>query len=79
MLDADLYSATLYALASLAPFLKEGDLVFFDEFAVPTHEFKALYEFVQAYYLNFEFVAASNNYYFTAFRVGNFAAATPLA
>ena len=39
MMDADLYTATLYVLTSLAPFLKKDDIVFFDEFAVPTHEF----------------------------------------
>ena len=36
MMDADLYSATLYALTSLAPYLKKGDIIFFDEFVVPT-------------------------------------------
>lgn len=69
MMDADLYSATLYALSSIAPFLKKGDIIFFDEFAVPTHEFKALYDFLQAYLLNLELIGAANNYYFVAFKV----------
>lgn len=69
MMDADLYSATLYALTSIAPFLKKGDIVFFDEFAVPTHEFKAFDDFQQAYMINVELIAAANNYYFTAFKV----------
>ena len=69
MMDADLYSATLYALTSIAPFLKKGDIIFFDEFAVPTHEFKALYDFLQAYLINLELIGAANNYYFTAFKV----------
>ncbi|HEX5151823.1 MAG TPA: class I SAM-dependent methyltransferase [Parafilimonas sp.] len=69
MLDADLYTATLYALTSLAPFLKKGDIVFFDEFAVPTHEFKAFLDFTQSYYVNLELIGAANNYYFTAFKV----------
>jgi O-methyltransferase len=69
MMDADLYSATLYTLTSLAPFLKKDDIIFFDEFAVPTHEFKAFHDFVQSYYANLELIAAANNYYFTAFRV----------
>jgi hypothetical protein len=69
MLDADLYSATLYTLTSLAPFLKKGDIIFFDEFAVPTHEFKAYLDFTQSYYLNLELIGAANNYYFTAFKV----------
>jgi hypothetical protein len=29
MMDADLYSATLYVLTSLAPFLKKDDIIFF--------------------------------------------------
>ena len=69
MLDADLYSATIYVLTSLAPYLKKGDIIFFDEFSVPTHEFKAYHEFVQSYYINLELIAAANNYYFVAFRV----------
>ena len=69
MLDADIYSATLYALSSLSPFLKKDDIVFFDEFAVPTHEFKAFYDYTQAYYTNLQLIAAGNNYYFAAFKV----------
>jgi O-methyltransferase len=69
MMDADLYSATLFVLTSLAPFLKKGDIIFFDEFAVPTHEYKAFSDFVQSYYLDLELIAAANNYYFTAFKV----------
>lgn len=69
MMDADLYSATLYALTQLAPFLKKGDIIFFDEFAVPTHEFKAFYDFTQSYYINLQLIASANNYYFSAFKV----------
>ena len=69
MLDADLYSSTLYVLTSLAPLLKKGDLIFFDEFVVPTHEFKAYLDFVQSYYCNLELIGAANNYYFTAFKI----------
>ena len=69
MIDADLYTATLYVLTSLHPFLEKGDLIFFDEFAVPTHEFKAFLEFTSSYYVDLELLAAANNYYFTAFKV----------
>lgn len=69
MMDADLYSATLYALTSMAPYLKKGDIIFFDEFVVPTHEFKAFVDFTQSYYINLQLIAAANNYYFTAFKV----------
>jgi len=69
MMDADLYSATLYALTMLSPYLKKGDIIFFDEFVVPTHEFKAYLDFVQSHYINLELIAAANNYYFVAFKV----------
>ena len=52
LFDADLYSATLYALTRIAPFLKKNDIIFFDEFSVPTHEFKVFHDFVQSYYVN---------------------------
>jgi O-methyltransferase len=69
MMDADLYSATLYALTMLSPYLKKGDIIFFDEFVVPTHEFKAYLDFVQSHYINLQLIAAANNYYFVAFKV----------
>ena len=69
MIDADLYSATLFVLTTFAPYLKKGDIIFFDEFSVPTHEFKVFHDFVQSYYINLELIAAANNYYFIAFKV----------
>jgi len=69
MMDADIYSATLYVLCRMAPYLKNGDLIFFDEFSVPTHEFKAFLDFTQSFYISLELVAAANNYYFTVFKV----------
>lgn len=69
MLDADLYSSTLFTLATLAPYLKNGDIIFFDEFVVPTHEFMAYKNFTDSFYFNLEPVGAANNYYFVAFKV----------
>jgi len=69
MMDADLYSATLYVLSTMAPLLKTGDLIFFDQFAVPTHEFRAYLDFAQSFYMNLELIAAANNFYFAAFKV----------
>src|ERR1700740_220435 len=68
-LDADLYSAPLYVLASLAPYLKKGDIVMFDEFAVPQSEFLAYSDFVRSFYIDLELIAAANNYFFVAFKV----------
>lgn len=61
-MDADLYTSTLFVLTQLLPLLKKDDIVIFDEFGVPTHEFKAFSEIVLAYKLNFEFLGAINNY-----------------
>ncbi|HXB94020.1 MAG TPA: class I SAM-dependent methyltransferase, partial [Puia sp.] len=40
-MDADLYSSTLFALTMMAPFLRNGDIILFDEFNIPNHEFAA--------------------------------------
>ncbi len=61
-LDADLYSSTLFVLAFIYPKLKQEDIIIFDEFGVPTHEFKAFLEFTTAYKIKFEVLGAINNY-----------------
>ena len=53
-LDADLFSSTLFTLTTLAPFLNAGDIILFDEFNVPNHEFLAWELFCNSYYVNFE-------------------------
>lgn len=68
-LDADLYSSTLYVLGYLEPYLNEGDIIMFDEFGVPTHEFLAFINYQSAYRRELEPIAAANNYFFTAFKV----------
>ena len=68
-MDADLYSSTLFTLTTLAPFLKKGDIILFDEFCVPTHEFLAVKNFTESYYINLQLIATANNYYFAAFKV----------
>lgn len=68
-LDADLYSSTLYVLTYLDRYLNEGDILIFDEFGVPTHEFLALMNYQSAYRREVEPIAAANNYFFTAFKV----------
>lgn len=68
-MDADLYSSTLFVLTSLAPFLNKGDVIMFDEYAVPTHEFLALKNFTESYYCNLQPIGAANNYLFAAFKV----------
>jgi hypothetical protein len=66
-LDADLFSSTLFVLTSMAPFLKSGDILFFDEFNVPNHEFLAFKFFTESYYIKLNLLGAVNNFSQVAF------------
>lgn len=68
-MDADLYSSTLYVLTRLFPTLKKDDIVIFDEFGVPTHEFKAFSEIVHSYNLKYSVIGAVNNYLQLAIKI----------
>lgn len=68
-MDADLYSSTIYVLSSLFPYLKKDDIIVFDEFGVPTHEFRAFNDFFNSFNLKYELLAASNNYYQIAVKI----------
>ena len=68
-LDADLYTATLFVLTTLAPYLNKGDILLFDEFNVPNHEYKAFIEWVDSFYINYEVLGQVNNYYQVAMRL----------
>lgn len=70
-LDADLYTSTLFVLTSIAPYLKKNDIIIFDEFGVPLHEFKAFTEFVDSFYIEYEVIAAVNNYFQLALKITN--------
>jgi O-methyltransferase len=67
-LDADLFSSTLFVLTSLAPYLQDGDLILFDEFSVPNHEYFAWDLFTKTYYVDFEVIGAVNNFFQIAIR-----------
>jgi O-methyltransferase len=68
-MDADLYSSTLYTLTSLSPVLQKGDVIFFDEFNVPMHEFKAFTEWTESFYIQYEVLGSVNNFYQVAFKI----------
>ena len=67
--DADLYSATLYVLTLISPYLKSCDILLFDEFNVPMHEFKAFQEWSKSFYIEYEVLAAVNNFYQVAIKI----------
>ena len=68
-MDADLYTATLYVLTLITPYLRPGDVIFFDEFNVPQHEYKAFTEWANSFYINYEVLGAVNNYYQIAVKI----------
>jgi hypothetical protein len=68
-LDADLFSSTLFVLSQLYPYLKKGDIIFFDEFNVANHEFLAFKIFTESFYVKLRPVGAVNNFYQIAFIV----------
>lgn len=68
-LDADLFTSTTYVLGMFAPYLRKGDILIFDEFAVPKHEFLAFKNFVDSYRVEFEIIVAYNNFFFVAMKM----------
>jgi hypothetical protein len=62
-MDADLYSSTLFVLTQLTPLLMKGDILFFDEFNVPLHEWKAFSEWTESFYIQYEVLGSVNNFY----------------
>ncbi len=68
-MDADLFSATLFALSQLYPYLQKGDIIMFDEFNVCDHEFMAFRYFTDCFYIKLKPIAAQNNFYHAAFEV----------
>jgi hypothetical protein len=68
-LDADLFSSTIFTLSQLYRFLNPGDILLFDEFAVPQHEFLAFKIFTESFYVKYEVIGAANNYLFVAIKI----------
>lgn len=55
--DADLYSSELFCLAQLFKYLNNGDVLFFDDFFVVEHDFRALSDFSKSHLVDFDMVA----------------------
>ena len=68
-MDADIYSATLYVLTLITPYLRSGDIIFFDEFNVPMHEFKAFNEWAKSFYIDYKVLGGVNNFYQTVIMI----------
>jgi O-methyltransferase len=68
-MDADIFSATLFTLSQLYKYLNDGDIIMFDEFAVPKHEFMAFKIFTESFYIKYDVIGAANNYLFLAIKI----------
>jgi O-methyltransferase len=68
-LDADLYSSTVFVLMSLGPILKAGDILMFDEFSDPRHEFRAFSDFLDTFTFSFDVAARTKSLNKVSFRL----------
>ncbi|MGV3656996.1 MAG: class I SAM-dependent methyltransferase [Chitinophagaceae bacterium] len=68
-IDSDLFSSALFVMTQLYRFLKPGDILLFDEFAVPQHEFLAFKIFTESFYIDYDVIGAANNYLFVAIKI----------
>lgn len=60
--DSDLYSSTLFTLASLNPLLLPGAVVIFDDFSIATHVFRAFADYRSAFMRSAHPVAMTSDY-----------------
>lgn len=60
--DSDLYSSTLYVLASLDRWAVPGTVLIFDEFSTPLHEFRAFHDYLGAFARRARPVAMTSDY-----------------
>jgi O-methyltransferase len=60
--DADLYTSTLYVLASLNQLMTPGTIVIFDEFSI-VNEFRAFRDFTQSFMRNYRLLATAERFY----------------
>ena len=68
-MDADLYRSTIYPLCLIGGFIKDGDIMIFDEFADSIHEFRAFEDFRQIFGIDAELIVASKGFVQSAFRL----------
>ena len=61
--DGDLFSSTMFTLATLDPILQPGSILIFDEFANPLHEWRAFYDYASAFRRQCKVLGAAGEYY----------------
>jgi hypothetical protein len=61
-IDCDLYSSTLFCLASLHPYMPPGTILIFDEFYDVMHEFAGFHEYFTVFMRKWQAVAYRDDY-----------------
>lgn len=61
--DSDLYSSTLFVLATIDPFVSPGTVLIFDEFSNLLHEWKAFHDYMTGFGHSCKILAASGHYF----------------
>lgn len=62
-IDCDLYSSALYIFTKLDEFRSSGPFIIMDDFSSPLHVFRAFDDYVSAYSVKFQYMAAAGKYY----------------
>jgi O-methyltransferase len=61
--DRDLFSSTLFTLATLDAILQRGSILIFDEFSNPLHEWRAFHDYSSAFRRTCKVLGAAGEYY----------------
>lgn len=69
-MDAALYRSSIYPLCLIGPYIRDNDIMIFDEFADSIHEFRAFEDFRQIFGIEAELIVASRGFNQSAFRLG---------
>lgn len=67
--DCDTYSGALYVLTMMDRYLKDGDVIYFDEFTDTLNEFSAFSDYVRSFYRKRSFVLIGRAYDGFLFRI----------
>ena len=60
--DSDLFSSTLYLLASLNSIIRPGTIIIFDDFNVSVDDYRALISYAAAFNRKYEIIAATTGF-----------------
>ena len=68
-IDCDLYTSTHYVLSTIDPLLEAGDIIIFDEYAAPAHEYFAWEQHKRAFMRDAKCIAMADRWEQAAFLI----------